>query len=270
MPVLREDPARQPHMTSRRRRVVVMPARNVEKTLADVIARIPRAEVDRIILVDNGSRDRTPQLAESLGVEVIRHPTDRGYGGSQKTGYSNALRDGADVVIMLHADGQYDAALIPALCQRIEGGTADMVIGSRWLGLDPAAAGMPWWKRAGNRFLTFVEDQILRLGLSEYHTGYRAYSRQFLETIPFQQNSDDYVFDTQVLIQAAAYGFTVAEVPAIGRYFSEASSPDLRISVIYGLKTLGALAAFVAASMGLRSAWLPPKRSRRTTASARS
>jgi glycosyltransferase involved in cell wall biosynthesis len=234
-----------------------MPGRNVERTLGDVLARLPRDEVDHVILVDNRSRDRTVELAAGLGIEVIRHPEDRGYGGSQKSGYTAALREGADVIVMLHADGQYDPTLVPALCRVIESGKADLVMGSRWLGLDPAAAGMPWWKRAGNRFLTWAEDRVLRLRLSEYHTGYRAYSRRFLETIPFLHNSDGYVFDTQVLVQASAFGFPVAEIPAVGRYFREASSPGVEASVVYGLKTLGALAVFLGTRVGLPCAWLP-------------
>jgi glycosyltransferase involved in cell wall biosynthesis len=166
---------------------------------------------------------------------------------------------GADVVVMLHPDGQYDPAIIPNLCKVIEDGEADIVLGSRWLGLDPAKAGMPWWKRLGNRFLTASENRILGLDLSEYHTGYRAYSRRFLEAIPFLENSNDFVFDTQVLIQAATFGFKIGEVPAIGRYHEDASSINFWTSAVYGLETLGALIRYVAHRAGFASPWLTPK-----------
>ena len=166
---------------------------------------------------------------------------------------------GADVVVMLHPDGQYDPAIIPNLCRVIEDGEADIVLGSRWLGLDPAKAGMPWWKRLGNRFLTATENRILGLRLSEYHTGYRAYSRRFLETIPFLENSDDFVFDTQVLIQASTFGFKIGEVPAIGRYHEDASSVSFKTSTVYGLKTLAALLTYVAHRSGFPSRWLTPR-----------
>jgi len=162
------------------------------------------------------------------------------------------------VVVMLHPDGQYDPAIIPNLCRVIEDGEADIVLGSRWLGLDPAKAGMPWWKRLGNRFLTSAENRVLGLRLSEYHTGYRAYSRRFLEAIPFLENSNDFVFDTQVLIQAATFGFRIGEVPAIGKYHEDASSISFMTSTVYGLKTLGALIRYVAHRAGFTSVWLTP------------
>jgi glycosyltransferase involved in cell wall biosynthesis len=165
---------------------------------------------------------------------------------------------GADVVVMLHPDGQYDPTIIPNLCRVIEDGEADIVLGSRWLGIDPAKAGMPWWKRLGNRFLTGVENRVLGLSLSEYHTGYRAYSRRFLEAIPFLENSNDFVFDTQVLIQAATFGFKIGEVPAIGKYHADASSVSFQTSTVYGLKTLAALLRYVVHRAGFASAWLTP------------
>jgi glycosyltransferase involved in cell wall biosynthesis len=165
---------------------------------------------------------------------------------------------GADVVVMLHPDGQYDPAIIPNLCRVIEAGEADIVLGSRWLGLDPAKAGMPWWKRLGNRFLTAAENRVLGLNLSEYHTGYRAYSRRFLEAIPFLENSNDFVFDTQVLIQAATFGFKIGEVPAIGKYHADASSVSFRTSTVYGLETLAALVRYVIHRAGFPSPWLTP------------
>ena len=255
------DPLALGEMAGRReraRRVVVLPAYHAERTLRQVVEEIPAGEVDRILLVDDASGDRTAELALELGIDVIKHPRNLGYGGNQKTCYANALLMGAEVVVMLHPDAQYDPALIPVMCAAIEEGRGDLVLGSRWLGLDPAEAGMPWWKRLGNRFLTGAENLVLSQNLSEYHTGYRAYSRRFLETIPFAANSDDFVFDSQVLIQAAAFRFRIAEVPAVGRYFEGMSSIGLRRSVVYGLKTLGALFRYLLHRAGLPARWLKP------------
>ena len=240
-------------------RVIVLPAYRAAKTLAEVVGDIPKGHADRILLVDDASADATVSVATALNLDVIRHTRNLGYGGNQKTCYRRALQVGADVVVMLHPDGQYDPAIIPNLCRVIEDGEADIVLGSRWLGLDPAKAGMPWWKRLGNRFLTATENRILGLRLSEYHTGYRAYSRRFLETIPFLENSDDFVFDTQVLIQASTFGFKIGEVPAIGRYHEDASSVSFKTSTVYGLKTLAALLTYVAHRSGFPSRWLTPR-----------
>lgn len=242
----------------RPRRVIVLPAYRAAKTLVEVVGDIPPGHADRILLVDDASADSTVSVATALRLDVIRHKRNLGYGGNQKTCYRQALKMGADVVVMLHPDGQYDPAIIPILCKVIEDGEADIVLGSRWLGLDPAKAGMPWWKRIGNRFLTSAENRVLGLNLSEYHTGYRAYSRRFLEAIPFLDNSNDFVFDTQVLIQAAAFGFRIGEVPAIGKYHEDASSISFETSTVYGLKTLGALARYVSHRAGFRCAWLTP------------
>ena len=242
----------------RPRRVIVLPAYRAAKTLVEVVGDIPPGHADRILLVDDASADSTVSVATALRLDVIRHKRNLGYGGNQKTCYRQALKMGADVVVMLHPDGQYDPAIIPILCKVIEDGEADIVLGSRWLGLDPAKAGMPWWKRIGNRFLTSAENRVLGLNLSEYHTGYRAYSRRFLEAIPFLENSNDFVFDTQVLIQAAAFGFRIGEVPAIGKYHEDASSISFETSTVYGLKTLGALARYVSHRAGFRCAWLTP------------
>jgi GT2 family glycosyltransferase len=242
----------------RPRRVIVLPAYRAAKTLVEVVSDIPQGHADRILLVDDASADSTVSVATALRLDVIRHQRNLGYGGNQKTCYRQALAMGADVVVMLHPDGQYDPAIIPNLCQVIESGEADIVLGSRWLGLDPAKAGMPWWKRLGNRFLTASENRVLGLRLSEYHTGYRAYSRRFLEAIPFLENSNDFVFDTQVLIQAATFGFKIGEVPAIGRYHEDASSVSFRTSTVYGLKTLGALVRYVLHRAGFPCSWLTP------------
>jgi len=239
-------------------RVIVLPAYRAAKTLVEVVGEIPQGHADRILLVDDASADATVSVATALRLDVIRHQRNLGYGGNQKTCYRRALQMGADVVVMLHPDGQYDPAIIPNLCKVIEDGEADIVLGSRWLGLDPAKAGMPWWKRIGNRFLTGAENRVLGLHLSEYHTGYRAYSRRFLEAIPFLENSNDFVFDTQVLIQAAAFGFKIGEVPAIGKYHADASSISFETSTVYGLKTLAALARYVSHRAGFRCSWLTP------------
>ena len=242
----------------RPQRVIVLPAYRAAKTLAEVVGDIPAGQADRILLVDDASADATVSVATALRLDVIRHQHNLGYGGNQKTCYRHALAMGADVVVMLHPDGQYDPAIIPNLCRVIEAGEADIVLGSRWLGLDPAKAGMPWWKRLGNRFLTAAENRVLGLNLSEYHTGYRAYSRRFLEAIPFLENSNDFVFDTQVLIQAATFGFKIGEVPAIGRYHADASSVSFRTSTVYGLETLAALVRYVVHRAGFPSPWLTP------------
>ncbi|HEY1420155.1 MAG TPA: glycosyltransferase 87 family protein [Candidatus Dormibacteraeota bacterium] len=242
----------------RPRRVIVLPAYKAAKTLVEVVGDIPQGHADRILLVDDASADATVSVATALHLDVIRHQRNLGYGGNQKTCYRTALEMGADVVVMLHPDGQYDPAIIPNLCRVIEDGQADIVLGSRWLGLDPAKAGMPWWKRLGNRFLTAAENRVLGLQLSEYHTGYRAYSRRFLEAIPFLENSNDFVFDTQVLIQAATFGFKIGEVPAIGKYHEDASSISFSTSTVYGLETLGALMRYVMHRAGFTCAWLTP------------
>jgi glycosyltransferase involved in cell wall biosynthesis len=231
--------------------VVVMPAYNAAKTLRDTYARIPPL-VERVILVDDHSKDETVAVASSLGLKVIRHPHNVGYGGNQKTCYMEALRDGAEVVVMLHPDGQYDPELIGDLVRPILEGRADMVLGSRFLiPGGPRTAGMPRWKIAGNRLLTGFENLAMGTRFSECHTGYRAYSAAFLRRIPFLRNSNDFVFDTQVIAQAVAFGQRVVEVPARTRYFSEASSVDFAGSVRYGLKTLGTMLALLAWRLGI-------------------
>jgi glycosyltransferase involved in cell wall biosynthesis len=229
-----------------------MPAYNAAETLESTIVEIPEGVADTVILVDDASGDNTVKVAESLELTVIRHPHNVGYGGNQKTCYMEALRQGADVVVMLHPDGQYDPAILGQMIERVRDGY-DLVMGSRFA--EPGAAragGMPWWKLLANRFLTGCENAVLGLGLSEYHTGYRAYSRNFLESVPFLRNSSDFVFDTQILIQASAFGMRVTEVPVRTRYFAEASSINFRVSTIYGLKTMYCLGRFLLHRAGLR------------------
>jgi glycosyltransferase involved in cell wall biosynthesis len=222
--------------------VVVMPAYNAAETLVETRASIPVDLVSEVILVDDHSRDDTVPVARELGVHVIAHPHNVGYGGNQKTCYMEALRHGADVVVMLHPDGQYDPELLPDMVEPIVNGEAEMTLGSRFLRPGgPKAGGMPRYKIIANRFLTTVENYVLGTHFSELHTGYRAYSRKFLETIPFLRNSNDFVFDTQVIAQAVAFDMRVKEIPVSTKYFPEASSTSLKQSTVYGLKTLGVM-----------------------------
>jgi glycosyltransferase involved in cell wall biosynthesis len=195
--------------------------------------------VDEVILVDDVSHDETVDIAERLGLKVVVHIQNRGYGGNQKTCYFEALRTGADVVVMVHPDNQYDSTLVPEMIEPILAGRADIVLGSRLLSGTALSGGMPWWKFISNRFLTGVENLAFGLSLSEYHTGFRAYSRRLLETLPFLLNSDDFIFDQEIMVQAICHGFRVAEVPVPTRYFPEASSVNFRRSVEYGLDVLG-------------------------------
>lgn len=242
-PALGPDDAR---LRAEKRIVVVMPAFNAAQTLERTWRQIPPGWVDKIILVDDASRDETVQVARTLSLELIKHHRNVGYGGNQKTCYTAALREDADVVVMLHPDGQYDPTLLPDLVRPILAGAADMVLGSRFL--DPGGArsgGMPMYKYVSNRFLTTVENLVLRRRFSELHTGYRAYSRRFLETIPFLRNADDFVFDTQVIAQAVAWRMRIVEVPVATKYFPEASSASFEQSLVYGLKTIGTMLRLV-------------------------
>jgi glycosyltransferase involved in cell wall biosynthesis len=227
-----------------KRVVVVMPAYNAARTLERTYRDIPHEIVDRIILVDDVSKDDTVAVARQLGLDVIIHRLNLGYGGNQKTCYDAALEAGADAVVMLHPDYQYDATRIPELVGPILEGSRDLMLGSRFLG-DPLAGGMPKWKFVSNRFLTISENLVFGLRLSEYHTGFRAYSRHLLETIPYRLNSNDFVFDQELVAQAVATGMRIGEIAVPTRYFAEASSVNFRRSVVYGLSTLRVLARFL-------------------------
>ncbi len=219
--------------------IVVMPARNAARTLERTVSAIPREWVDEIILVDDKSTDDTLHVARRLPVHVIWHPHNVGYGGNQKTCYLEALQRDADVVVMLHPDGQYEPNLIPHLVEPILRDEADLVLGSRLL--EPGAAregGMPLYKLLANRGLTAIENRLLGIRLSEAHTGYRAYSRRLLLEIPFLRNSIDFTFDSEVLFQAVHFGLRIKEVPARSQYSSDASSITLKPATIYALKTL--------------------------------
>ncbi len=232
--------------------IVVMPAYNAAKTLERTYNDLPEEVVHKIILVDDVSQDETVEIARKLGLDVVVHIQNRGYGGNQKTCYLKALEDGADIVVMLHPDYQYDSTLVPELIQPIQEGKADMVLGSRFLQGGTLAGGMPLYKYISNRFLTTVENTVLGQHLSECHTGFRAYSRRMLETIPFLLNSDDFVFDTEVIAQAVAYGFHIAEIGVPTRYFAEASSVNFGRSVVYGFSTLIVMVRYLLARWNLR------------------
>jgi glycosyltransferase involved in cell wall biosynthesis len=225
--------------------VVVMPAYNAAKTLRITYQDIPHQRIDGIILVDDGSTDETLAIARELNLTAFVHARNFGYGANQKTCYTEALKEGADIVVMLHPDYQYDPTLLPEIVAPIENGEADIVLGSRFLMGSVMKQGMPWWKYISNRFLTKVENVVLGWNLSEYHTGYRAYSRQVLEELPFLLNSDKFVFDQEILVQAAERRFRVKEVPVPTKYFPEASSANFVASCIYGLSILLLLSRFL-------------------------
>ena len=220
--------------------IVVMPAYNAEKTLKKTYDDIPLDKVNEVLLGDDCSSDGTIELAQRLGISVFKTKKNIGYGGNQKMLYREDLSRGADVVVMLHPDWQYDAKKIPEMIAPIVAGDKDIMLGSRVLfgGRDTLAGGMPVWKYISNVFLTLCENLTFKLGLSEYHTGFRAYSKKALETIPFEKNSNDFVFDTEFLAEAAKYGVRVGEIPVPCRYFPEASSVNFFRSVVYGFQTL--------------------------------
>jgi glycosyltransferase involved in cell wall biosynthesis len=242
-----------------RKVVVVMPARNAARTLARTIDAIPPNTVDELILVDDKSSDQTLEVARGLPardlpLHVIWHPHNVGYGGNQKTCYLEALQRDADIVVMLHPDGQYEPNLIPKLIEPILQGQADLVLGSRLL--EPGAAragGMPRYKLLANRALTAVENRVMGTSLTDLHTGYRAYSRNLLLQVPFLRNALDFSFDSEMLLQVANLGLPIREVPARSRYFDDASSITVGPATVYGLKTLWAAARLIAHRKGIRS-----------------
>mgnify|MGYP000963432629 CR=1 FL=1 len=230
---------------------IVLPAYNAAKTLHRTLNEIPLEYREHIILVDDASQDETAELARNAGLLVFEHDKNLGYGGNQKTCYREALKLGADIVVMLHPDHQYDAVVIPDLIFPIIKGKADAVFGSRMLGGHPLEGGMPFWKYVANVLLTAVANIIFRRYLTEIHSGFRAYSRKYLETIRLDENSNDFVFDTEIIAQGMMCNLTFREVPIITRYFPEASSINFRRSVVYGFGVLFTLIRFQLHRSGL-------------------
>ncbi|HSG09491.1 MAG TPA: glycosyltransferase family 2 protein [Longimicrobiales bacterium] len=238
---------------------VVLPAYNAEQTLEQTVAEVPHDIVDDLVLVDDASSDRTAGLSRRLGLHTVVHPRNLGYGGNQKTCYRHALARDADVVVMLHPDYQYSPKLLTALASMVAVGQYDIVLGSRILSESARKRGMPLYKYVANRILTLVQNLLIGSKLSEFHTGYRAFSREVLETLPLEENSDDFVFDNQVLAQAIYLGFRIGEVSCPARYFPEASSIDLRRSIVYGFGVLKTSLLFRLAKLGLaRPAFFAP------------
>jgi glycosyltransferase involved in cell wall biosynthesis len=237
-------------MVNGKKVVVVLPAYNAAKTLEMTYNEIPFAFVDDVILVDDASRDDTPTVANKLGIKVVIHEKNTGYGGNQKTCYKTALARGADIVIMLHPDYQYTPKLIPAMATMIAYGEFDAVLASRILGIGALRGGMPLYKYLANRFLTLVENFLLGHKLSEYHTGYRAFSRELLERVPLDGNSDDFVFDNQMLAQIIWHGYRIGEVSCPTKYFDDASSISFRRSLVYGFGVLKTALQFRFCKMG--------------------
>ena len=234
-----------------KRIIVVMPAYHAGRTLEATWRDLPHDIVDEVIVVDDASDDDTVAVARSLGLTVILHPHNKGYGGNQKTCYREALSRGADIVVMVHPDYQYDPRLVTAMAGMVASQIYDMVLGSRILGSGALQGGMPLWKYCSNRMLTLFENLMLGVHLSEYHTGYRAYSRALLDALPWQRNSDDFVFDNQILAQAIIGGHSIGEVSVPTRYFPEASSIGFRRSVHYGFAVVGTTLQGFLARIGL-------------------
>jgi glycosyltransferase involved in cell wall biosynthesis len=231
--------------------VVVMPAYNASKTLERTYVEVPMDIVDEVILVDDASRDDTAAKAKELGIHTIIHTRNRGYGGNQKTCYREALSKGADVVVMVHPDYQYSPRLITAMASMVVSGHYDVVLASRILGKGAMQGGMPLYKYLANRFLTFVENLALGVKLSEYHTGYRAFSRRVLETLPLEANSEDFVFDNEMLAQAVFFGYSIGEISCPTKYFADASSISFRRSVTYGFGVLATSLKFLLQRWGV-------------------
>lgn len=231
---------------------VVLPAYNAEKTLEKTYREIPFDIVDNVILVDDRSRDRTPEVAKALGIsDVIIHAENKGYGGNQKTCYDKALELKSDIVVMLHPDYQYSPMLIHSMCYLIANGVYEVVLGSRILGKGALKGGMPLYKYVANRFLTLFQNIMMNQKLSEYHTGYRAFSRNVLEKVNYKLNSDDFVFDNQMLAQIFYTGFEIAEITCPTRYFDEASSINISRSIRYGMGVLGVALSYALQKTGI-------------------
>ncbi len=231
--------------------IIVLPAYNASKTLNRTLAEIPLEYQNHIILVDDASKDNTVEIARAAGLIIFEHQTNRGYGGNQKTCYQEALKLNADIVVMVHPDHQYDATMIPHLTRPLLNHEADAVFGSRMLGGHPLEGGMPYWKYFANVILTAMANIIFRRYLTEIHSGFRAYTRKYLETVRLQENSDDFIFDAEIIAQGMANNLTFQEVPIVTRYFPEASSINFGRSVLYGFGILGVLTKYWLHKTGL-------------------
>ena len=231
--------------------VVVLPAYNAAKTLEATYNEIPHEIVDEVILVDDASSDNTAEVAKRLNINIFIHPENKGYGGNQKTCYKEALKKGADVVVMLHPDYQYTPKLLTALASMVAVGEFDIVLASRIIGKGALKGGMPIYKYLSNRFLTLAENILINQKLSEYHTGYRAFSREVLEKLPIEENSDDFVFDNEILVQAIYFGFRIGEISCPTKYFEEASSINFKRSVLYGIGVLATALKYFLQKIGL-------------------
>ncbi|MBI4436841.1 MAG: glycosyltransferase family 2 protein [Candidatus Omnitrophica bacterium] len=232
-------------MNKKKKVTIVLPAYNAAKTLKKTIDDIPPGIADEVLLVDDRSRDETVEIARNLGILFVVHPRNLGYGGNQKTCYAWALEQGADVVVMLHPDYQYDPKVVPELVKPILEDRADAVFGSRMMKGGALEGGMPLWKHNANILLTAIENVVLSTYLTEYHSGFRAYSRKALERIAFKKNSNGFVFDTEIIVQLLIHGFRIEEIPIKTRYFDEASTIGFWPSVLYGLAILKTLSKFL-------------------------
>jgi glycosyltransferase involved in cell wall biosynthesis len=248
--------------------VVVMPAYNAGRTLRMTYEELPKDTVSLVILVDDGSTDATLDVARDLGLEIFVHDRNYGYGANQKTCYAEALRAGADIVVMVHPDYQYDPTLLPQIIEPIVAGRADVVLGSRLKSGSALRGGMPWWKYVANRFLTWIENRAFGLHLSEYHTGYRAFRREVLETVNFQINSDGFIFDQEIIAQVVSARFRIDEIAVPTRYFPEASSASFTASLVYGFRILALVARYALHTLGLPSRRLESLRARYTRLAA--
>jgi glycosyltransferase involved in cell wall biosynthesis len=240
------------HLHHGKKIIVVMPAYNAEKTLERTLDDIDRSWVDDIILVDDASRDGTVALAKNLGLRVFVHDRNMGYGANQKTCYTRAMESGADIMVMIHPDHQYDPRVVPQLIEPLLRGSCDAVFGSRMLGGHPLEGGMPKWKYLANIFLTAIENATFYMYLTEYHSGLRAYSRHYLQTVNFMVNSNDFVFDSEIIAQGVLHGMKIHEIPIETRYFSEASQIGLQRSLVYGFSILKTLVKFKLHKKGLK------------------